>query len=529
MPSDPAARAAVAELLDHLTARDFDADRVARFAALCDRLRRDLDLDTRVALADALRRDPPIGDTIRVHSVLFQLTGDLYHYERILHYLLFGMEDVAPELLHYTFWCLQRQIFMGMAAADKAAAFVPCDLFRFYRAMVGTLARRWSLTPARRAPRPGPIRRVAVVTNQFTGEGHQPTRDAFDIARRLQDEHGLEVAIINANLMPLRIENLFIPPMVVEMVERYEGVRLMEMFGHRVKTASFTGRAFDRAKVADIVSIIDEYDPDVLIAFGGTNIVCDLFAVAGARPVVCVPTTSGITMSLADILLGFDEHDYTADIPALYRAPFARRFRPFSFGYTLPPTDAGATGDPGLPPGAFVFAVVGTRLDQEADDAFLALAEAVLDRCPGAVVAFAGPVRDLPARLAASRHAGRLLSTGHIPDIRAFYRRCGALLNPRRQGGGASAAYALAEGVPVVTFPGGDVASVTGPRWQVADAAAYVARAAALCADPALRAAEAEAARDRFATVVDRRHSIDRLLRCAEEARTLSAAGEPAP
>ena len=533
LPTDAAARAQVEELMGHLTARDFDADRIARFAALCERMRADIDLDSRVALAGALRRNPPIGDTIRVHSVLFQLTGDLYHYERILHYLLFGIEEVAPELLHYTYWCLQRQLFMGRAAPDRAAAFGPCDLFRFYQAMVGTLARRWSLAPARRAPRPGAIRRVAVVTNQFTGDGHQPTRDAFDIAARLQDDHGLEVAIINANLMPLRIENLFIPPMVVEMVERYEGVRFVEMFGKRVKMASFTGRAFDRAKLADIVTTVDEYDPDVVIAFGGSNIVGDLFALNRARPVVCVPTTSGLTIALADILLGFDEHDYTAAIPALYRAPFARRFRPFSFGYTLPPTDEAATGDAGSGPGdagsgdaPFVFAVVGTRLDQEADAAFLGLAEEVLDRCPGAVVAFAGHVQALPQRLAASRHAGRLRCLGHVADIRAFYRRCGALLNPQRQGGGASAAYALAEGLPVVTFAGGDVASVAGPLSRVPDRDAYVGRAAALFADPALRAAQAAQGRERFATVVDRRHSIDRLLAYAEEARALSAAEE---
>ncbi|MGQ9371558.1 glycosyltransferase [Azospirillum sp. A39] len=524
-PSDPAARALIDGLMDHLAARDFDADRIARFAELCERMRRELDLDTRIAVADAVRRNPPVGDTIRVHSVLFQLTGDLYHYERILHYLLFGIDAVAPELLHYTYWCLQRQLFLGRAAPEKAAAFGPCDLFRFYDAMVRALARRWSLVPPRHAPKAGPIRRVAVVTNQFTGDQHQPTRDAFDVAARLQDEHGLDVAIINANLMPLRIENLFIPPMVVELVERYEGVFAMEMFGRRVKMASFTGRAFERAKLAAIVGEIEGYDPDVLLAFGGSNIVCDLFALARARPVLCLPTSSGPTMALADILLGFDEHDYTADLPALYRAPFARRFRPFSFGYTLPPSD-GAAADAGAGDGPFTFAVVGTRLDEEVDDAFLSLLDAVLDRCPGAVVTFAGPVRSLPGRLAVARHGGRLHSLGHVADIRAFYRRCGALLNPPRQGGGASAAYALAEGLPVVTFAGGDVGSVAGAGAHVADRAAYVERAAALFGDPQRRAEQAAAGRARYDAVIDRRRSIGRLLHYAEEARALFAAPE---
>jgi hypothetical protein len=312
--------------------------------------------------------------------------------------------------------------------------------------------------------------------------------------------------------------------MLAELVERYEGVHAIEMFGRHVKTASFTGRAFSREKMRDVLEAIDGYDPDVLISFGGSVIAADLFAETGTRPVVTLPTTSGITYSLAHIVLGYDEHDYTRSIPALYRAPFARRFRPFSFGFTLPPT-AGRGGDFGLGDAGFVFAVVGTRLDQEVDAGFLSMAEEVLDRCPNAVVAFAGQLSDLPARLAASRHAARLRALGHLDDIRAFYARVGAFLNPPRQGGGGSAAFAIGEGVPVVTLPWGDVASVAGPDFHAADRAAYVDRAAALCADTDFRAAQSALAKARYDGVVDRRHSVQCLLEYCEEARRLVAAG----
>lgn len=521
--ADASAKAAVAfaELMPYLSERQFDADKINTLAAVTEWMRRNLEPEARAILVERLRREAPGGDTIRVASVLFLLTGDLYHYERILHYLMFGMESVGPELLHYTYWCMQRQLFLGVAGPEKAASFAPCDLFRFYEAMVRSIARRWNLTPPRPARREGPIRRVAIVTNQFTGDQHQPSRDCFDFARLLLEDHGLDVAIINANLMPLRVENVFIPPMVVDVVERYEGVVAIEMFGRRVKMASFTGRPFNAQKLSAIVEAVDGYDPDVVIAFGGNNIVPDLFALAGARPVVCLPTTTGITFSLGHITLGFEEADHTVHVPAAYREPFARRFRPFTFGYTLPPVNAEA--QPALPDGAFVFAVVGTRLDQEIDADFLALAETVLDRCPGAVIAFAGQTQALPARLAASRHAARMLSLGHLRDIRSFYRRCGAYLNPRRQGGGGSAAYALAEALPVVSFAHGDVASVAGPAALTGDADAFVARAHRLFAEPTFRAAEAAAAAARFAAVGDRHRAAARLLAYCEEARDLLA------
>ncbi|UKJ75895.1 glycosyltransferase [Azospirillum brasilense] len=510
-----------------LAERHFNADRLNALTTHCERMRRELERDVRLSIAEALRRDPPTGETVLLHSVLFQLTGDLYHYERILHYLLLGGERVGPQLMHYTYWCMARQLFLAASAPEKLGAFGPCDLFRFYEDLVWAVARRWSVVPPRHAPRDGPIRRVAVLTNQFTNDQHQPSRDCFDYASRLQDDFGLDVAIINCNTMPLRAESLFVPPMVAELVADYEGVFALKMFGRQVKMASFTDRAFSKDKLSTIVGAIDGYDPDLLVTFGGANVVGDLFAVTDARPVVCLPTTSGMTISLARLVLGYEEGNHTDAMPALYRGPFAQRFRPFTLGFSPPPT-AGVEGAPDLGDEAFVFAVVGTRLDIEVTAEFIALADSILDRCPGAVIVFAGHVDQLPARLAAARHGARMRSLGHLTDIRAFYRRCHAYLNPSRQGGGGSAAYAIAEGLPVVTLAWGDVASVAGVDIPVPDAAAYVERAAALVADPALRERQAELSRIRFQTVGDRHRCAERLLAYGEEARDLLRAAPKA-
>lgn len=515
---------ALTALRGFLAEPNFDHLRMNAFVDLCERLRRELPAEVRLDLAERLRAEDAGGNTIRLHSVLFQLTGDLYHYEHILHYLLLGRASVGPEVLHFVYWSMQRQLFLGVAGPEKAGSFLTCDLFRFYEALVRMVAGRWSLVPPRRAAGAGPIRRVAIVTNQFTGDQHQPSRDCFDFARLLMEDHRLDVAIINANLLPLRVESVFIPPMLADLVERYEGVVALEMFGRRVKMASFTERAFSRAKLTAIVEAVDGYDPDVVVAFGGSNLVADLFALAGARPVVCVPTTSGPTISLANITLGFEETDHTRQIPPAYRRPFSRRFRPFTFGYTLPPLEE-ALPLPDLPEAPFLFAVVGNRLAHEVDAAFLALLDDLLDACPGAAVVLAGAAPELPSRLAGCRHADRLRALGHVRDIRRFYRRCGALLNPPRSGGGGSAAYALAEGVPVVSYAHGDVASVAGPEALVADRGAYLERARRLFADVAFRQDAAERARARFTAVADRHRATARLLAYCEEARTLFAAG----
>jgi glycosyltransferase involved in cell wall biosynthesis len=517
-PSDHLSATADA-LMAFLTDRQFDADKIDSLSALCEGLRRDLDLDSRLALAERLEREAPSNDTIRLRSALFLLTGDLYHYERILHYLMLGGDSADPALLHSVHWGMVRQLFLGVAQGEKLASFVPCDLFRHYGAMVRQIAHRW-VTPPQAVLRDGPIRRVAVVTNQFTNQGHQPTRDCFDFAARMQDEFGLEVAVINVNGLPMRLESAFIPPMLANADADMEGVFAMRMFGRQVKVASFTEPAFSRSKLSVIVETIDGYDPDLIVSFGGSNIVADLFADAGARPVLSIPTSSGITLSLAPIVLGYEEEDHTRSTPALYRAPFARRFRPFTFGFTPPPSD-GTRVETGFPNGTALFVVVGTRLDKEVQAEMLALFDGILDRCPDAALVFAGDVRDLPNRLNPLRNQERMRCLGHVPDIRALYGRCRVFLNPPRQGGGGGTAYALAEGVPVVTYGWGDGASVSGPDFCVADRDAYLERAVTLVTDADAHAAAAAAAKARFAVIGDRHRCVERLLSYGEEARAL--------
>lgn len=504
------------ELESFLSERQFDSERINRFTQLLDGLR-EHPLPVRLALAEALRRRGPGDDFIRFQSVLAYVTGDPHHYEQLLNYLLLGIRQVDPKVLHYVYWCLQRRLFAGTLYGPKAEAFAVCDVYRFYEAMVAAVRERYAVAPRPFRKRPGPIRRVAAVTNQFVGDRHQPSRDIFDYAWRLQAEQGLEVRLFNTNLMALNVECLFMPPSIAELVTDYEGLRPVEMWGRRLAMASFTDRVFSQTKLRAIVDAIDGFDPDAIVTFGGSCLAADLYA--GVRPVLTLPSTSNLTIGLGDALLGYDGTDWTAGIPEMYRDPFERRFRPFTLGFAIPPTDPDRAGDFGLSDVRFVFAVVGTRVDQEAAP-FIATFDDVLDACPGAVVVFAGEAGDLlRTNVQAARNAARMRCLGHVADIRALYRRTHAFLNPVRQGGGGSAAFALAEGVPVVTLASGDVAGVAGPEFCVADQTAFIERAARLAGDEEFRRQQAAAAKTRYAEIGDRSRFTAKLLAYCEEAR----------
>ncbi|MGQ9370492.1 tetratricopeptide repeat protein [Azospirillum sp. ST 5-10] len=468
----------------------------------------------RQAAAEVVVQGYALGDVMRRLSLPFHLTGDIRFYRDLVGAVLAEPQRFTVPSLHYAYWGIVRQLFVGAARSGPVAEFAAADLPRFYDLLVEETALRYGTAARMRPVGPRPeVRRIALVTNQMLGAGHQPTLDAFDYARRLQDDFGREVVIVNANTMAATAENGFIPDFTYNVTEEYAGLQTIEENGARVHMASFPQRRFDAEKVHAIVDHIEGFDPDAIVAFGSSNIVADLFA--DTRPVVFLPTAAGRPTTHARLVLGYDADDR----PDGWPEDLAARFRPFSFGWTLPPSGP----DPsrralGLAEDGPLFVVVGNRLDQDVDDGFLALVERLLERLPDATVAFAGEAEALPGRLAALRHAPRARNLGHIADVRALYRLATAVLNPRRQGGGGSAAFALAEGVPVVTPAAGDVAHIAGPTFTVPDEAALLERAVALATDTALRAAQGAAARERFAAIGDRGRSVERLLDLCREA-----------
>lgn len=484
--------------------------------ALANLIRR-YDDDIRAAAAAEVDARYTMGDVMRRQSLLFLLTGDVAYYRALVNTALDDPLRFSIPSMHYAYWGIAMRLFQGDTRKGDVSAFTVGEFRRFYRLLVEETARRYGLdTRLRRvAPRTA-VKRVALITNQMLGEGHQPTADAFDYAHRLQDDHGCQVLIVNPNAMAVEGENGFVPEYSYNVTAEYDGEQTLTAFGAKVRMLSFPQPRFDEEKLTAIVDAVQHFDPDVIVAFGGSNTVADLFA--RSRPVVFLPTSSGLPPSLATLLLGYAPEDSAAGWPEEARA----RFRPFFFGWTLP--DAGparSRADFGLPADGPLHVVVGNRLDQEVGPEFLETLDRLLDRVPDAHIAFAGAVTDLPGRIAATRNAARMQALGHVDAIRGLYGVATAYLNPPRQGGGGSAAFALADGLPVVTYAQGDVAGIVGPTLTVADETAFLDRAATLGQDAAARAQAAEAARTRFAETADRARSVEKLLDYAREAQDL--------
>lgn len=471
--------------------------------------------DERSASALQVGRMTRDADPVLRLSAMAAITGDLRRYDELLD--LIEPEFECPDLdrLLHIYCCMGRQLFLMRMDGASRPGFFEDRLFPYYTRLIGAIRGRLGVAPRPRPAGSPATGRVVLVTNQFLSLRHQPSRDLLSYAAVLEERGGREVVILNTNIMPADIHSLFVPSFASSVEPAFDGKQVIEAEGRSFRMLSSTGRGLSREKIDWFLRAVDWHDPDVVVSLGGSVIVADLLA--AARPTLCIPTTSGAVPSLAGIVLDFGGGGRPAS------GPLAASWRPFRFLHSLigapePDRTAAAGNDPacaptgsgaasraaaragyGLPDDGFLCLVIGNRLDEEADGAFLAMLESLIDRAPRVAVAFAGEAAALPRRLQGSRHAGRLFHLGYVTDMAMLMQAADAYVNPQRTGGGASAAEALAAGVVPVSLPAGDVSAVIGARFVVPDYAAAVDRLALLAGDPAAFAEAAAEARSRSA------------------------------
>ncbi len=507
-------RSLLSDLLVRLCGPVGTGDHLRAIAAACEEAR-DARLANDPVLMAELEAATASLDPILRDSALACLSGDLRRYARILDRLENVLDLAALEGVNQIYWCMQRQLFLMRMDAATAPDFLASRLFPFYERFVGEVARRLDARPVPRSAGAPATGRVVMITNQLLSGYHQPSRDLVRQAARLQEACGREVLILNTNMMPESYYSPFVPPFAAAVEEQLNGEQVATFEGQRIRMLSSIQPGLGADKAKGFLAAVEAFDPDVVIGFGGSVIIADLLA--PARPLLCMPTTTGTPVTLADIAL-----DFGGTVPPAGGGRLAAAWRPFRLGLSLRRDGSTATrAEFGIPDDAFVGVVVSNRLDAEVDAPFLALLDRLLDTVPRAVVLFAGPVEALPGRLERCRNAGRLRCLGYVERMDGLLGQCDLYLNPRRTGGGASAAQALATGVPALSLAGGDVASVVGPAFLVDDEEAFVARATVLAGDAAVLGQARADARDRFATVVAEGGDTAQLASYLEEAVAL--------
>lgn len=353
---------------------------------------------------------------------------------------------------------------------------------------------------------------IVLMTGQFVSGMHQPSIDIQDFAAKLVLRLGRRVVLINTADGPARVNfpylGNFVSTVDAELVgqERLLIDRQPIPFIHL--PAGFTDPEMAAATRDRILAL----KPDLILSFGTLNPVADLCR--GLLDVVSIPFGTYLPMA-EPASVALPRALAPGDHEALAVAGLtAEQVIPIHYAYELPAT-AGprSRGELSLPDDAIVTAVIGLRIEQEVTADFAATLDRVIQREPRLFFLFVGKLPNHASLCAGLPHlAARSRVHGFDPDVLSILPACDLYLNPPRGGGGASAAYALSQGVPAHTLGFGDVATVVGPGFHLARLEDFADAAARFADDPAHRQEQQAKARARFADISSREVMLRQIL-----------------
>jgi Glycosyl transferases group 1 len=472
----------------------------------------DLPPDARDAALAALTSHEPASffGRIALQSFASELTAD----PRFMRALATSpdFDAVAAPCQYFLLWQVLARGFLRPGSVDGETA---TALQRIYRMLVRRYTRELGLEFPLLPSDQRDWNTVVLVTQQFLAPHlHAPTADVLDYAARLQHA-GKRVLLLNAALLPRTMAAPFYKPLLGQYFEAYERLRAIPFEGGEIAFHQCTPIMPDPDEIHRVVRMIHAARPGYVLSMGHSNLVADMCGTFTTT--VGFPFSTEFQISAATTYVlprrWRDGDDASATSMGLVRERILASDYRFRLPARGPALQRGALG---FSDDAILLAVVGNRLENDATPAWLDAVDGLLARNPDLRLVFAGTFTSHEAHCRSRPHlAAQSRALGFVADVPALLDAVDLYLNPPRHGGGSSAAYALACGVPVATDTAGDVANVAGdtvlPGIATLDPVLVRWRT-----DPAWRAQLRQAARARWGEISDRDgllQSIDALAR----------------
>ncbi len=447
-------------------------------------------------------------------SRLFQSTGDPTLLEACAK-LLAELKD--PEEFNGAYWALTSQLFAR--GKEFPAKLVDRILFkhmaRAHFLFLERLQAKLKLPPP--VVRQGPIKRLAVISQQVLEPPHSPTMVALELAHILQAHAGVETLIVNTNAWPVKSASTFHPTYFVRF-RKETGHHSIAYKGSDLRIFSAGGTSFTTDKLQTSIDALADFAPDAVFSLSSGNVVADL--ASRSFPTMSWPSTQQEPVSRAHLVFyrtaefsgsAIDREGLDVVEPVFVREDFNLD--------TVPEKIEIVTRERlKVPDSAFLYVLVGTRLTQEMTPEYQAVLARIFAAVETAHVLIVG-VKQMKLDPVLAPYKDRISVIVAAEDLRGVYDACDCFLNPPRQGGGNSAYIAMHENLPIVTLDDCDVQMTIGKDAACADFAAYEALAVALSEQGVIYEKYCERSRLRVAALHDPAQAAAKLLGHAESAR----------
>ena len=307
-------------------------------------------------------------------------------------------------------------------------------------------------------------KRVVIVTEQLLRyEQHAPTKVILDMAYLLQKKMGYSVLIMTfpsniSNMIPiwynaqrmLSLEDYNYSPIARE----YKGETF---WGYQTGMESMNIRDYSLA-----LSYILEWNPLFVYSFGAVNPVVDLLT--RYTTVVAQSMSTKLPVSIAQILISLEDEKKLSLEDGQKIVKFNRKPVYFEKEKRIH-----TRREYGLPENRFMCVIVGNRLETDVDEAFIEMINQLCIKMNNIAFVFIGKIGMKQEELKDKIPNAQMYFVDYCDDLLGIYKIMDLYINPKRQGGGYSAAMAIAAGLPVVTCDYGDVAYHVGQDFVVPD------------------------------------------------------------
>lgn len=310
---------------------------------------------------------------------------------------------------------------------------------------------------------------IVLVTNQFLGLGHAPTRRIMDYANTLESRLGVPVRILNEAGMHYKEPPYIASGRIFDFHESYNGFHEISYQDHIFPFFQVESEMPDLQEIANLLHNIKEWKPRLVLGVGGNCLTADLCR--GFAKTASIPCTTSIPTTMAEypvICRKLEESDRER-LSRLY--PW-QHIKEATFNYIMPDDadfESYTRTQFGIQDDAWLLVSAGRRMEEELDAEFMQMVDDVLESIPNAMFLVIGEASDnMRSQLTRDlRHASRVRFAGALKYGSQAIRLGNVYVQPERKGGGRAAFEALHYGIPVITTAYGDTYYVCGDEFAV--------------------------------------------------------------
>lgn len=304
--------------------------------------------------------------------------------------------------------------------------------------------------------------RIAIMCRMFYSDHHAPTVIIINLFNWLK-KLGYEVCLFIEYMGYVQDENAinWYRPSIENKILSQAGNFNINYLGVDIKGHNivFSNSSYEQM-ARRTFDLIYDYNPLFVINVGGCNPIADLCN--NITTVCCMPCINKPVLSTSAVYIRY--FPYTEDDNRIYN----KLLFSYQHVYDMPFVEelSGSNGciqaksDYGIDEDTFVIIIAGNRLDKEVSRQFIQLLSDISSTEDNVLFVFIGNCPLLKSMLKDFDFYNKCMFTGAVSNFKGAVSIGDLFLNPPRQGGSTGAYYAIECGIPVLTLPNCDVASV---------------------------------------------------------------------